>query len=87
LLSYALLIAVTIVLLLARKRWRNRITWRVGWLVRLLAVIVLHAGVVMVLLNADKLNTRADLLPYLWTLGGLLLFSAGLGVVLLPAKP
>lgn len=85
-LSYALLVAVTIILLLMRKRWRRRITQRVGWPVRFGALILLHAGILIVLLNADELNPQADLLPYLWTTVGMILFSLGLAVVLIPRR-
>lgn len=85
-LGYALLIAATIILLLMRKRWRWRIAQRIGWPVRLGALILLHAGILIVLLNADELNPQADLLPYLWTTVGVMLFSLGLAVVLIPRR-
>ncbi len=83
-LGYALLIAATIILLLMRKRWRRRTAMSIGWPVRVGALILLHAGIVLVLLNADDLNPRADLIPYLWTTAGLMLFTVGLGAILAP---
>lgn len=85
-LGYALLIALVILFLLVRKRWRARPGWANSTVVRVTAFALVIVGTLVVLLNADELNPRADLIPYLRTIAGLILFGSGMGIILWPKR-